>query len=1054
MEGQLTVFKASAGSGKTFTLATRYIALLLAGDAAAYRHILAVTFTNKATGEMKARILGQLYGMGRGLPSSADYLKAVSGLLPGTPPDELRRRADDVLRRIVHDYDRFRVTTIDSFFQSVMTGLAHELGLSAGFRVDINDTDVVDQAVDRLMAGLRPGSPVLRWIVDYIRERIDDNQRWDITREVKRLALNLLREAYLTHEESLRDVLADSQALRDYRDGLRRAAAEATDHVVSAVTQLEDMMEERGVGFQAFSRGSALETYLRKIKEGHGEPPSATVMKYMADALGWLRKKDQQDDALVGLCEELREVLVVIEQMRRQCTSVVNSYRLTTAHLGPLRLLGEIGRELTAINDEAGRFMLAKVPILLARLVAGDDASFVFEKAGTTYRHVMIDEFQDTSGLQWRNFKSLLVENMATGNSCLLVGDVKQGIYRFRGGDWRLLGGIEHEFPHHPVDVRDLAVNYRSERRVVDFNTRFFPLAAAALDTLAPAGREGHIAGLYADVAQQCQRADDRGYVRVHLYDRAERGDTPVDEVRLGELAEQIDGLHAAGLPYKNMAILVRWNREANALIDAFARLRPGLPLVSDEAFLLSSSTAVQTLVHALRWLHDSTDTIALAYVARHVGGTDRPWSDCTGSRPAALSGVPFVERRDELLALPLYELHEELIRLFSLDSERGQAAYLMAYMDQVMAFLDEAGPKDLRCFLEHWDDVLSNRVIPAAQVEGLRILTIHKSKGLQFHTVLLPYCDWAIERDRQDDLLWCEPSVAPYSTLPLVPITPSGSAEESIYAADYAEEHLNRRVENLNLLYVAFTRAEKNLLVWAEGRTTLAGKTSTVGDLIGTVLADRLPGTLEEGSPVTQAPADKHAADDNRLEPRLTPLPVDFDSYESRVAFRQSNRSQEFLRPADEEAGRQEAYIDRGVLLHKVFSALATAADVDRVLDDFEGEGLFAGRQEKAELRRLIGRGLETPRVARWFDGSWTLFREASILSRTSDGRLLTRRPDRVMVRGDETVVVDFKFGRPRDEHADQVRQYLGLLADMGRPRPRGYLWYVYTNTVEDVTL
>ena len=210
MNGNLTVYKASAGSGKTFTLATRCIALLLAAPASSYRHILAVTFTNKATAEMKERILGQLFGLSRGLPSSADYLDTIRPALPGLGDEEIRRRAADVLRRIVHDYDRFRVTTIDSFFQGVVTNMAHELGLSANFRVDINDTDVIDQAVDRLMAGLQPNTAVLRWVIGYIRERIDDNRRWDITREVKRLARNLLMNGAKVHI-----------IIQDAKDGIR-----------------------------------------------------------------------------------------------------------------------------------------------------------------------------------------------------------------------------------------------------------------------------------------------------------------------------------------------------------------------------------------------------------------------------------------------------------------------------------------------------------------------------------------------------------------------------------------------------------------------------------------------------------------------------------------------------------------------------------------------------------------------------------------------------------------------------------------------------------------
>ena len=1052
MNGNLTVYKASAGSGKTFTLATRCIALLLAAPASSYRHILAVTFTNKATAEMKERILGQLFGLSRGLPSSAGYLDTIRPALPGLGDEEIRRRAADVLRRIVHDYDRFRVTTIDSFFQGVVTNMAHELGLSANFRVDINDTDVIDQAVDRLMAGLQPNTAVLRWVIGYIRERIDDNRRWDITREVKRLARNLLRERYLMLENRLRDALSDDEHLNGFRRKLRERDEAAADHMESAARYLEEAMEERGLGFDAFSRGTALATYLRKLADGVPDAPTATVEAYLSAPEKWLRKADQKRPELVAACEELRGILETVENFRREYAQAHSNYVLTTANLGPLRLLGEIGRELTQINEEANRFMLAKVPILLNRLIGSDDAPFVFEKAGTTFLHVMIDEFQDTSTLQWRNFKTLLLENMSAGNSCLLVGDVKQSIYRFRGGDWGILAGIRKEFPRHPVDVQELTTNYRSQRRVIDFNNRFFARAAAILDELSPTEGDDRIATLYADVAQRCAADGDGGYVRVHFTGRRAGGDDgrPADDLRMDDLEAQVRSLHAAGLPYSAMAVLVRWNKEAAALIDRFATDCPDVPLVSDEAFLLAASEAVQQLVHAMRYLADPTDTIALAFVARHSSAAAADWAACEGDHPAALADTEFISRREALLALPLYELQEELIRLFGLDRRPGQAAYLMAYLDQVLAFLDD-NPSDIRLFLEHWTDVLSGRSIPAAEVEGLRVLTIHKSKGLQFHTVLLPFCDWAIERDRPDDLLWCEPAEAPYDELPLVPVPTRAMARESIYAADYEHEHFQRRIENLNLLYVAFTRAEKNLLVWTKGYANPKG-TSTICDLIKKTLGEELDDTFESGVPVSTVGGRTCTDDGNRLTTRPEPLGIGFHTYPSRVAFRQSNRSQEFLAQAGDPDRRQGDYIDQGILLHKIFSALDTAADVDRVLDSFEAEGLLGEQIRKDSLRHLICRRLSSPQTAPWFDGSWQLFREVAILSRDAGDRLLVRRPDRVMVRDNKTIVVDFKFGKPREEHDAQVREYLGLLSDMGRPSPRGFLWYVFTNTVVEV--
>ncbi len=1046
----LTVYKASAGSGKTFTLTKDYISLLLSLSASTYRQILAVTFTNKATGEMKARILGQLYGISRGLPASDNYFRLIRQACPGLNDAELRDRAGKVLQKIVHDYDHFRVTTIDSFFQSVMTHVAHELGLSANFHVDINDIDIINQAVDRLMADLASHASALQWVIDYVSERIDDNRSWNITREVKQLARNLLREQYLLNENRLKNVLNDDKMLRAFRQALRSEDTKAAQDIMRQTERLEEQIAAYGMDYTSFSRGQALSTYLTNIKSGKPEAPKETVKKYLDSGVNWLKSADRKKADRVEACDNLCALLHTIEEKRQHYATVHNNYRLTTAQLGPLRLLGEIARTMAQLNDEANRFMLAKVPILLKRLNGDEDASFIFEKAGTTYQHVMIDEFQDTSSLQWSNFKNLLVENMSSGNTCLLVGDVKQSIYRFRNGDWRILNGIREEFPHHPLRVCNLDTNYRSLRRIIDFNNRFFIRAAEHLDRLSGITGDDRIARLYADVAQKSPDDSIKGYVRVRLFSPQKEQDDEetADTQRMADFIARIRTLHEAGLPYPAMTILVRWNREAAALVEHFAAECPDIPVVSDEAFLLSSSEAVQLLIHAMRYLADEHDTIALAYVIRHHNAEPAEWSNCEEGHFAspilsALSG-----RRDELLRLPLYELQEELIRLFHLHERPGQSAYLLAYLDQVLAFLDE-NPSDVRLFLEYWNDSLSTRSIPSAKADGIRIQTIHKSKGLEAHTILLPFCDWFLERDRNNDLLWCEPSEEPYSQLPLVPIPSQSSAKESIYSQDYTDEHFQRRIENLNLLYVAFTRARKNLLMWAIGKKKLEGANTTVGDLIGTVLTDLSDGVYEEGDPVTTPDARPEKKEENRLEITPIPLALRFHSFPGRVHFRQSNQSQKFVAQADDPDSRQGEYIDQGILLHQIFSAIGTANDVDRVLNDFETQGIFDDHFTKAAVRKIVERGLASPIAAQWFDGSWKLFREASILPGSNRKERRTRRPDRVMFRRNETVVVDFKFGKPSPQHVEQVRDYLDLLTEMGRPSPQGFLWYVFTNKV-----
>ncbi len=1075
---RLTVYKASAGSGKTFTLAVQYIKLLVESPipSATYRHILAVTFTNKATGEMKDRILSCLYGLWKSLPSADGYLKALKQAIteedgPTLPDEEIRDRAGKALRAILHDYNRFRVETIDSFFQSVLKNLAHELNLTANLQVDLADKEMLSHAVDRIMERLHIDPRTLGWILDYVDERIRQDERWDVTREVKSFATHIFSPAYLQHAEALRKVLDDDKCIHAYRQTLRDLRDEAFDTLLSAAAHFVDELARHQIECTDFSRGATLGTYLREITEKNFAAEwKQTLQNYVDDVDKMLVAAKRKDP---DWQEKARHFQALLQELRTYQLTLAKTYHtasLALKNLNPLRLLHLIDEEVTALTHETNRFLLARTPILLNDLIDDSDAPFIFERMGTEFHHVMIDEFQDTSTLQWRNFKSLLLENLSTGGHNLLVGDVKQSIYRWRNGDWTILNNIAQEMRTQQPDIRHLDTNYRSACRVIEFNNRLFTAAAARLDELRPEAPL-KLAEAYADVVQQCPEGrPEEGLVRAKFYTPKRGEENDWEQEMLADLAEQVEALHAAGLPYKEMTILLRQRSHAAPIIRYFATHLPHTRLVSDEAFLLASSTGIQMLVAALRLLLDADDRVATAYLALHYV-TDvlhRPdkVADVLTEHPEHHLPKAFTADVDRLRLLPLYELQEELYRLFSLHELEGQDGYFFTYFDRVTDFLAD-NPSDLRTFLTYWDEQLSTQSIPGGEVDGIRIFTIHKSKGLQFHTVLAPYCDWAIEKDRtlggSDQLLWCEPREAPYDGLPLLPIAPGKPMKESAFHAEYEEEHLQQRVDALNMLYVALTRAEKNLYIWCRTKQALT-ESSTVGDLLyealptdlpGAALDEEMPATYTYGIPVSTVQA-KDEKDDNRMEPHYSPLPVHMTSHAADIEFRQSNRSEQFIRQAGEESDEndpQDTYIQQGKLLHYIFSALRTEADLPALLRQMEDEGILGTRIRREQVERLVRNGLQRPEVADWFSGRYELFNECSILVPDERGSYHTRRPDRVMVTEDEIVVTDFKFGRPRPEYHDQVREYMELLHRMQPAKHiRGFLWYVYINKVEEI--
>ena len=1078
MDEQLFVYKASAGSGKTFTLAIQYIKTLIAQEARnAYSHILAVTFTNKATAEMKDRILQQLYGIWKGLPSSESYLAALrgelhkDGLQPST--EDIRRRAGNALRNILHDYDRFRVETIDSFFQSVMKNLAHELGLTANLRVDLNDAEVLDAAVNRIMENLHLTPVVLNWILEYVDDRIANNERWDVAREVKGFAAWIFKEAYLTHGQKLREALKDNRRIGELRAALNEELQAAADIMQSAAAHFREELERYGLTCDRFKFGNTIETYLRRIEQGQLDAEfGVRLQSYAEQPDNLLKKADAGNAALREAAACFGGLLGELRSLQQECVVRHTSAALALKHLNPLRLLGVIDEEVTALNHENNRFLLAKTPILLNELIEDNDAPFIFEKMGACFQHVMIDEFQDTSAMQWKNFKILLLESMASGLGNLIVGDVKQSIYRWRNGDWTILNNIGKEMSAQRLEIRNLDTNHRSGQRIIRFNNRLFETAAGLLDRLAPDAAT-KIADAYADVKQKWPEGKrEEGYVQVRFFDEKDKeGDWETQ--MLDELCDAVARLHQSGLPYGEMAILLRKRKHADPVIRRFADRLPDVKIVSDEAFLLSSSLGVNILIAAMRWMTDPDDRVSLAFLALHAGADAEDVNRLILCPPEQQLPEAFTRHLDRLRQMPLYELQEALYRIFRLERIAGEDAYLFSYFDHLTAYLQD-NPSDMGSFLAFWDESLSRESIPSGEVDGVRIFTIHQSKGLQFHTVFVPYCHWDIEQDskgfnRRNDLLWCETHQPPYDTLPVLPITVEARMRDSIFRKEYEEEHLQRRVDALNTLYVAFTRAEKNLFAYCRTRYALDER-STTGDLIYQALPREEAGAAETegdngetalftyGQPVA-GQAQQRKQPDNRMVADYVPEQVAMHSYEARITFCQSNRAEEFLEVL---AGAEEARPPHtnkrrtGILMHKIFSTIHTVRDVERALLQLETEGQIGTRQEKETLKQQVEKALKHPGVARWFDGTLAVYNECPILSREyneATGKYETYRPDRVMFAPDEVTVVDFKFGTPREEYRRQVAGYMEQLRQMEPGRQvKGYLWYILNNRLEEV--
>ena len=1114
MEEHLTVYRASAGSGKTFTLAVEYISLLVK-DPENYQHILAVTFTNKATQEMKMRILSQLYGIANSLQSSQQYFNKVKEKT-NMPDAVIRNNARAALTLLIHRYNNFRILTIDAFFQQVLRNLAHELGQTANLRVDLNNEEITEKAVDQMIESLEKGQPVLQWISTYINNSIEDDNGWNIIGKIKTFGTNIFKDFYKAHEANLKEQLSNADdfkvyetTLRKRRNDIRKTFNSKAKSILNEIKNANlDIPSNYRIGLYKYLTDSAIAPLTNK-------PLKAGVLKANESPQNWTSSKcakadKQQIQTLAAevLSAQLSELIAYNNDNWNEFQSI----QLTLSHLSELRLLYAIADAVDNLTKDTNRFMLSNTQALLKELIADSDTPFIFERIGARLKHVMIDEFQDTSTIQWQNFQVLLANCMAQELSQnLIVGDIKQSVYRWRQGDWGILNNIEKSFAHQKIRLETLDYNYRSEKRIIDFNNTFWEqcVANTAKEVAQDDAEKAKIVQkAYEDVAQKTHKTTENGFVKISLYPSKVMKDAVLEE-----LIETIKELFNNGYGGKNqskIAILVRSKSNiqdiVNALLQAFGN---EINIVSDEAFRLDASLSVNIIVSAMHLLTHPDDVLTRGKLVKLYNQEvlKKPLTDtdllvsinesnnidtknidkkerrklATEQQMAKLnSQLPpeYVTNRELLLGLPIVDLVDKLFMLFGLDQLEGQSSYICTLYDTLNDFLKDH-TADIDDFINEWENSLSSKTIQSDEIEGIRIMTIHKSKGLEFDNVIIPFCNWEMEKK---GTLWCETKnkPAPYNKLPLLPIDFSrDKLIGTVFEDDYKEEHFQNIVDNLNLLYVAFTRASKNLFVFGmrQGKTTLdniakgtpPGNRSYAIELALRQVSEQLQGSslsfpddigseihFEYGTLVPETHEKEHAVADNPFLIKPDKHIVSIATYPQAATFKQSNKSIEFVKGEDVDPSDRTRYIKIGNVLHQLFSTIYTTADIPTRLNELEQQGIIYNDEiTSAQLRTRIEDAITNPQVQEWFSKRWQLYNECTILEYNKDtNEMEEHRPDRVMTDGKEFVVVDFKFGKEREEYKKQVQQYMEILIRMGHKKVSGYLWYVVKNNVVEVNI
>lgn len=1104
----LSIYKASAGSGKTFTLAVEYIALL-AINPMEYQNILAVTFTNKATAEMKQRILSTLYAIAHGLQEGEGYVENILtnlaerkkmpqyqeepylSVLQNMNRDMLRKRAKEALSNIIHDYSRFHIETIDSFFQGIVHEIANELELSTKMKVELDETEVLSDAITQIIENLKEGSSEFRTIIDFIEEKIQKNHSWQVEETVKEFGRNIFKEKYLIHGEEVRRKITNFSEIYKYRALIHQYLEQKRQTVIMLGYKMLEAYENIGITEEDGSKN--IVTFMEKVRDYNITEPtnksrgtfSDSIETYTEDAGKWFKKSSKNRDTLLPQVETvLMPMLTEAFEKHQEYVSHLHTVNAIGQHLYSLMLLNEISQMVKLLNEKGNRFLLSETANFLRNVINNQDIPFIYEKTGAVIKHIMIDEFQDTSTLQWENFKPLIQNSLSMGGSCLIVGDVKQSIYRFRNSDWQILNNIENDsdLKSHMGKI-PATYNFRSAKHVVEFNNEIFQNAVNLLKQNCPA-----LSMAYGDVAQIARKEDETGFVKIenidyhdidpdHLpevWDKSISAD--YDEATLQRIQLSIKELIDNKVNPNDITILTRTNREVPQICEYFNEHQDILTVkvVSDDAFRLDASPAINIIICALRVLAEPDSKLHLATLTHHATSIPDAFNE---------------KERADIRFSPITEQIEYIYRIFRLDQIPNQDAYLFFFNDIVEQFCQE-NLTDLDSFLKAWDESLGEKTIPGSAADGVRIMTMHKSKGLEFHSVIIPSCSWAI-KPKDTEVMWCVPDREPYDLMPLLPISVNQAKDDSIFADDRREEELRTLVDNINVLYVAFTRAKHNLIILTgnklQEKRGRGKENAELEDTIATIenaqsfLINAMPAKMEKTEIEeiitryqygTIVPSQKKDMPDNTKEQNVidcehTPLPVAFASYPSVAQYRQSYESDMFI-TADSENLQTQQHTERirlislGNLYHSIFEHIHTIDDVPHAIHLLESKGCFGSILNAKEAQEAVTQMIEKITIPHpeWFSPEWKTLNERAILF-LEKKMMTTKRPDRVVVKNKKAVIIDYKtaqgavkqqengtFSAPA-ENKQQIEEYKRLLFEIGYTDVEAYLWYILDDII-----
>jgi ATP-dependent helicase/nuclease subunit A len=1051
-----SIYRSSAGSGKTRTLAKEYLKLALRYRSDYFKHILAVTFTNKSTQEMKDRILAYLDDFSNDRsPELAQELQQELSLDAPT----FKQYVQEVRSEILHKYSQFSISTIDAFFQRVIRAFTREAGLSGDYRLEVEQDEVVDEVISNLMEELGSNQELTKLVVELANKNLEEDKGWDVRPGLREFAKEIFKEEFRLVETGISQVTQDPGFFLTLKDKLRKEKFEFINAIRKRAETGVKLIQEKGLAFDDFkyASGGAYGFLLKisRIKSVDAVDDKEFGVRPFNDyqsSANWPSKTTKHQATILKLAaDQLIPLLNEIIEIRKGYSAAISA-ELVLSNFYAFGLIADISRKLKDYKQENNMMLLSDAPYFLNSVIGESDTPFVYEKVGSFYKNFLIDEFQDTSGLQWKNFKPLIVNSLDSGHKSIIVGDVKQAIYRWRSGDLYLLQRyVSEEIGAHRSDSFTLDKNFRSSEQIVHFNNSVFHSAAqlVAHETGAPIATQ-----VYEDIAQGIQKKSD-GFVEVSFLKGED--DEKWDEIALQRIPEQLERLQALQIGLKDIAILVRSNYEGQRIVTHVLEYKHSgkakdnfkYDVVSNESLQLDGAGSINFLISALQYLHNPDNDIARAQLSYEYARLRKTTNDLhqvftVTNQTTFESNLPdsFTKQKSGLKKLPLFELTETLVELFGLGKVQGELGYLQTFQNEVLNFSSRER-NDIGAFLDWWDETGRKKSIQVSgDVDAAQIITVHKSKGLQFKYVIIPFCSWELDHKR-GPMMWVKSNQPPFDTAGFLPVNYASKLEESVFVDYYKEERIRCYLDNLNLLYVALTRAEHGLIVMAPYSKS-SNSLGNVGNLLYKVVQQPGFATYWSANEKIWKAGEWSNYESQRSLPvaSLSLKQYSASSWRSKLVIRHQAAGH-----FQEQESETTTRIKYGIHLHTILSRIRYREELDETYAVLQHAGII-NEQEKPEIRKLVEELLSNETIASWFEKDWDVNTEVPVLLPGGE----ENRIDRLMTRGQQAVVVDFKTGSPAKTDLQQVNGYLDTLRKMNFQDVKGYLLYIKTGEVVSV--